>query len=251
MRAQTPSAPTALTAYTPTPHGPYCPLTVVDRKFLQPSNACPNPLSPHRPHRLHPHPARPLLPPLAADIAVRKKVPPPCTAPAASTHCCTYTSAPTAHTPTPHGPYCLHSLLYIESSYRPPQCVPKPPPPPPPPPRTAASTHCCACMKSSYRPPPPPPPTPHRPYCLHSLLHIESSYRPPVRAQNPLRPQRPHRLAQSLRSMPTTAVTTVQGFRGPGVGSGSGKIQRNPTTLNPAPNPSHSQFKGPFIIFVV
>ena len=46
--------PLRLTAYTPTP----------DRKFLQASNACPNPLRPHRPHRLHPHPARPLLPPL-------------------------------------------------------------------------------------------------------------------------------------------------------------------------------------------
>ena len=45
-------------------------------------------------------------------------------------------TALTAYTPTPHGPYCLHSLLYIESSYRPPMHVR----------------------------------FPHGPYCLHSLL---------------------------------------------------------------------------------
>ena len=81
MRAQTPSAhtsaptaPTALTAYTltpphrlhPHPARPLLPpLTALHRKLIQASNACPNPL-PHRPHRLHPHPARPLLPPLTA-----------------------------------------------------------------------------------------------------------------------------------------------------------------------------------------
>ena len=64
-----PSPPTPSphrTAYTPTPHGPYCLHSLLYiESLIQASNACPNPL-PHRPHRLHPHPARPLLPPLTA-----------------------------------------------------------------------------------------------------------------------------------------------------------------------------------------
>ena len=136
----------------------------------RPPTPPPPPPPPHRPHL---HPARPLLPPLTAVDrkflqASNAQTPFPRTAPTASTHCytekvliiqasnaCPNPSAPTAltaptpparpllpplpahtahtaltpltaYTPTPHGPYCLyresclHSLLYIESSYRPP-----------------------------------------------------------------------------------------------------------------------------------
>ena len=38
----------------------------------------------------------------------------------ASTHCCRKSS--TAVHRNPHGPYCLHSLLHIDSSYRPNAC---------------------------------------------------------------------------------------------------------------------------------
>ena len=61
MRAQTPSAHTAFTAYTPTPHATASTHCCEIESSYTSSNACPNPLRPHRPHRLHPHPARPLL----------------------------------------------------------------------------------------------------------------------------------------------------------------------------------------------
>ena len=87
--------------------------TASTHKFLQASNACPNPLRPHRP----PTPPPPHGPyclhsrPNPRPLQCVPKPPP---------------TALTAYTPTPHGPYCLyresclHSLLYIESSYRPP-----------------------------------------------------------------------------------------------------------------------------------
>ena len=107
--------PTPLTAVHSTPPSPPPPRTApilppLTAKFLQPSNACPNTLrrlqeSAQTAHKPKPPPPPPPSPP----------TPPPRTAPThgptASTHYCTQTpSAPTAYTPAPHGPYCLHSL---------------------------------------------------------------------------------------------------------------------------------------------
>ena len=94
------------------------PLTAVHRKFLQPSNVCPN-----RPHHPHPPPLRPR-----------------------TAYCLT------AYTPTPHGPYCLHSLLMKVVTGL--QCMPKPP-----------SAHTTPTALTA------PPPPPHGPYCLPHCLH--------------------------------------------------------------------------------
>ena len=243
MRAQTPAAPTA-----PTPQPLLPPLTAVHtwkvglhraRPLLKPPPPPPPPPCtptaspppppptppPHDPYCLHSLlvlsglqcvPTPPPPPP-----------PPPRTAPTASTHCCTYMessyrppmraqtpsapTAPTAYTPTPHGPDCLHSLLYIYRKF---------PHPARPllPPLTAVHRQFLlpphSVTESSYRPPmraqtpsapPPPRPHPHRPhrptpphgpYCLH----LESSYRPPMRAQTPSAP--------TARTAPTRKAAT-------------------------------------------
>ena len=151
-RAQPPPPPPP----PPPPHRPHLhparpvlpPLTALDRKFLQASNACPNPVRPHHP---------------------------------------------------PHGLYCLHSLLHIESSYYTGlQCVPKPSLPP----LTAVDRKflqaCNACPTPHgpyclHSPPPPPPSTPHGPCCLRSPPPTApTAYTPTPSAHTGLTAPTPH-----------------------------------------------------------
>ena len=137
----------------------------------------------HPPHRPHLHPARPLLPPLtAAESAVL------------------HPSNASPNPVPPHGPYCLHSLLYIDSSYYTGLQSPPTPRAPNPSAHTALTAYTPtlhaqasnACpTPSAPTAPTPHTSTPHGPYCLHSLLWIGGSYLQCVLADTALRPH-PH-----------------------------------------------------------
>ena len=129
----------------------------------------------HPPHRPHLHPARPLLPPLtAAESAVL------------------HPSNASPNPVPPHGPYCLHSLLYIESSYY--TGLQSPPTPPPhacpPSAHTAltAYTPTLHAQASNACPTPSAPtaPTPHtypaRPL-LPPLTAVDRGFLSPMRAR--------------------------------------------------------------------
>ena len=162
---QTPSAHTALTAYTPSLQGLYClhSLLYIDSSYAPTALTAP---TLHSPYTASTHCCRKnsYRPPMRAQTpsAAYKKV-------LTCLQCVPKPPPPTS--PNPLRPLTRPLLPPLTTGL---QCVPKPPPPP-----TRKFLHG-AQTPSAHKPKPPPPP--------HSALTASTHYRPPMRAQTPSAP---------------------------------------------------------------